>query len=184
FDSGDMLRYISNTLDFTQRTFALLLTGALAAGALIYITSVLYVLKLRTYDIGVFRTLGCSRFYTAALLSLEFAIISLLAFVVAGLAYIATFGTIATAVFDFQYRFNPASWFHSPQEERATAGVYDFINWQRIIEGTQDFVFAPEAGLLQLLVGLLAVMLFTVIIGIIASLFIVRNEPMKTMKEF
>ncbi|MCL1877637.1 MAG: hypothetical protein FWF80_02135, partial [Defluviitaleaceae bacterium] len=31
FDSGDMLRYISNTLDFTQRTFALLLTGALAA---------------------------------------------------------------------------------------------------------------------------------------------------------
>lgn len=169
YDSADMMRYVHHVLDKTAKSFDWILVIAYLISVIFSALIIFYILKERTYDISVFRARGMSRIKTAFLLSSEVFVVLTLAFAAAGVLYYTTYTSVAEFMYYMQDIFvsNDSSfWLDFSPEIMNAARAYEFV---------------ASVNQEELIYGFVAAIIHTIIVGITASLFISRHEPMKTM---
>jgi len=164
-DSTGALRSVIHRLEMTENAFTQLLLIASLISVIFCGFIIFFILKDRTYDIGVFRTKGMSRTKTAVLVSCEILIVSLLASAVAFTLYTITFINIAESIYDTQI---------SPQ--------LNILFWTIEAASIEHEFFLPFAPLVMLF-SFSVMIIFTAVVSLFAVLFISRHEPMKTMTE-
>ncbi|MCL2253990.1 MAG: FtsX-like permease family protein [Lachnospiraceae bacterium] len=171
-DSTGVLSTIIYRLDKTQGAFIRLLTMAIIGNSIFCAFLLFYILKERTYDIGVFRIKGMSKTKTAILFSSEIFTVSVLAFIIAFLLYLTTFEKISA------YFHNLQEFIHSGKS---------VFSWERHVEDSNymnSLEFIISLTSFDILILFLTTVIFSIFIGIAAILFISRHEPMKTMIEY
>ena len=167
-DNFPLQEYLEILVDRINNAFFWLF---LIVGGICIIFSVLVIhfhFKSRAYDIGVFRSRGMSRDKVAILFTCEVLVAAFLAFLFACLIFNISFATVAREVQISQSNymlFNVMASSPSPVASNAVT-QHDFM---------LSFSIVEFAG------GLLAVIAFTAIIGLISTAYIARNEPMKTL---
>jgi len=170
-DSGDTLRFIRQNITNTADAMFRVLSVTLLAGGFFNAVLLFLIFKSRVYDICVFRARGMSRMGVAAFFTVEVGIIALVAYAVAGFLYVNLYTTVLEGV------------------ARIQTGLFNI----GIPTNTTD-VWMNQAfqlrelelytSSLPLLLGFAAVVIFTCLAGIGASLFIARHEPLKTMARY
>lgn len=102
--------------------------------------------------------------------SLEVFASSALAYMAAGFAYVFAFAPLAEAL----YRWQDAN-------IGENVGFRANVNWQAINLVREQYEFSVTISATEFLLGFAMVAVFTLLVGIMATSFIARHEPMKTM---
>jgi len=169
YDSADMMRYVHHVLDRTSNSFHWLLAITYIINVIFCTLIIFYILKDRTYDIGVYRAKGMSLTKVAFTLTSEIIIVSVLSFLAAGILYITTFIYVSNAMYYLQDTFtsNDSSFW------------LDFS--AEVMHAARGYEFSATVGFVELIYGFLATIAHIIIVGFATTLFISRHEPMKTM---
>ena len=167
-DSGDVMRAVLHILESTESSLNRFLVIIVSFGISLCGFIVFFILRERTYDIGVFRIKGMSKGKTAFLLSGEVFVVSAIAFIVAFVIYIITFKQIADSF----------THIGSVIPDYGTVGT--IMNVQNAVLSLE--IFLPLTPFV-FIAGFLATVSLSAIVGLAAVLFISRHEPMKTMTE-
>ena len=170
-DSGAALRFIRQNILNTADALFRVLSLTLLVGGFLNAVLLALILKSRIYDIGVLRARGMSRAGVAAFFTIEAGIISLLAYIAAGILYFNLYETIVQGVARIQ-----AGFFDAP----APAQAADI--WMSQTFQLRELELYTSA--LPLLLGFAAIVVFTGLVGLGAMLFISRHEPLKTMTRY
>lgn len=174
-DSADMMRTIRYIIDKTESSFISLFAIVSVIGGLFGALIIFYALKDRTYDIGVFRVLGMPRIKVTALIVSEILVISVAAAAAAWGLYFIVFAQIA----DFVYKTQGNALITDSILSDIKRTSYD----TSIVIAARDSEFIANANILTLIGSFTAIAVLTLLTGVFAVLFIVRHEPMKTMRE-
>jgi hypothetical protein len=170
FDSLDVMRYVRTIIDRTANSFRwlLLIFGTVS---LVFITLILFhILKMRTYDIGVFRAKGMPRARVSVILALEVFIVFSLAFIAAVSLYFTAFSKVA----GFMYGEMQAAF------SRDSYGLYSI----EAVNAGREYIYTAQTGILEFGMGFAALSLFALALTASVTLFISRHEPMKTMTRY
>jgi putative ABC transport system permease protein len=175
-DSGETLRTVLFIFEETENSFTWFLIIVNIASIIFCILIVFYILKDRTYDIGVFRTRGMSRIKTSVLISSEVFIVLLFAFIIAWVLYINTFINIVGYIYNIQA-------ISMINESFVTGNYKGHVLDNFAYSAARNHAFFLSADLFDLFFIFLIIITFAVIVSFFAVLFISRHEPMKTMTE-
>jgi hypothetical protein len=172
-DSGDEMRAVHYLLNRTGNAFTGFLGVAGGFATVFILLTMFYVLRQRTYDIGVFRARGMSRLRLAFLLSSEFFMVGVLSFAAAAVLFVYTFVPLTRAVHLFQFHL----------ADNDVEGLLYNMNF--IVRGmAREYELAVSASPSHLVLGFAFTVVITVAVAFGVSLYIARHEPMKTMTEF
>ena len=128
-----------------------------------------YNFKARAYEIGVLRSRGLSRKCSALLFTSEILVAALVAFLVAGVFYNISFVPFVSVI-------------QNHQGNDMLLGVLTENRFSiQISNAIRHHDFAVSFSVLEFAGGMLAAAAFAMIIGLISVVYIVRNEPIKTM---
>jgi ABC-type antimicrobial peptide transport system permease subunit len=178
-DSGDILRSVILIFEETEKAFSWLIRIVAVVSILFFILIIFFILKDRTYDIGVFRTRGMSQAKTAVLVSGEIFVVSVFAFLVAWIVYVSTFLNIVEPLFITEGNAMMMESFASSSLDYRGHNLY----WLAFENARLNHELFLPAGLIAFLINFLATVVFSLFVGLVAVLFISRNEPIKTMTE-
>jgi len=171
--SPDMLMFVRHILDRTSEVFTRFTVVVGAVSVVFLSLLVFYILKSRTYDIGVLRCRGMSRTKVSLFFSFEILIVSLLAYITAAVGVVLFFTPLAEAL----YRWQDAVIGDDP-------GFRANINWQAINNVRESYEFTATLSVPEFFAGLGVTLGFALLAGFAAAVFIARHEPMKTMTRF
>jgi len=170
-DSGGIARVFHRILTQTLNSFTWMLGIAGLVCIIFCILLLYYVLKSRTYNIGVLRARGMSRWNISLLLAIETLFVAIIGFLLAAVLYFIFFEPFIRYI-NFQNIFTI---FHN----------WDFLNgsnfWLAQDGFRHAYEFTAPASAFDMLAGLVAIVGFVTIVSFFATLFIARNEPMKTL---
>ena len=172
-DTVDMYRTIQRLFEKTENSFMILLLVSFIIGTIFCSLIIIYVLKDRAYDISVFSLIGMTRIKITALITSEILVISTLAYAAAGWLYHVLFPKIARFVYEWE-----GNVLINDLNTNITATI---TASEDILFNARDAEYFASADLSSAFYGFCAVIVFTLIISLFATLFIARHEPMKMM---
>jgi ABC-type antimicrobial peptide transport system permease subunit len=171
-DSLDIALYVRHVLDRTTDSFMWLLVIIGVISVLFCALLLFHILKSRTYDIGVLMARGMSRIKMAFMLTSETLIVFMFAFAFAVALYFTLYAPISEFIYREQLNFiNRDRSFYSS-------------HYHIVFNAVLDYEFTASVYPSALIYGLIAVVVFTFIVGFAVTLFISRHEPMKIMTRY
>jgi hypothetical protein len=170
-DSANAIRIVRYLSNRTANAMAWFLFIAGTFCVIFILLTMFYLLKQRTYDIGVFRARGMTRLRLAFLFSMDFFMVSVLSFVVATALYITTFVPLTRFIYYTQYLIG------SNTTDGFLYHNFDFNFLNAFTEYELVFTASP----FHLFLGFASVVAFTAIMAFVIALYIAHHEPMKTM---
>jgi len=175
-DSAAMYRAVRLIFKNTESTLMRMLTITGVTAVLFCGLIIIYVLKDRTYDIGVFRVIGMSRVKITALITSEVLTVTALAYGLAGWLYMTAFPAFAGLIYQI--------YGNSLMTDVILNNFASITPDTGVLSAARDIKHFVSADLRGAVYGLLTVMGFTLLVSLSAALFIARHEPMKTMTEY
>ncbi|MCL2285388.1 MAG: FtsX-like permease family protein [Firmicutes bacterium] len=168
-DNMDASRYLYRVLSLYSQNATRLLIGFGMVNVLFCVLLIFYVLKGRTYDIGVLRAKGMSRLRVTSWLTGEIFVVAVLAFSAAVGLYFAAYVPLVEHIYDFQELVVNVDWgFRAPLNSMA-------------VTRARNFEFRTLISPRQLLLGFVATVVLTGLSAFGAVLYVARHEPMKTI---
>jgi len=172
-DSGDRWRVLSFIAGRTRDTVALFmyvvgLVSIVFCGLLCW-----FILKSRTYDIGVFRVLGLSKTGVMRLFALEVFFSCLIAFSIAVIAYFVLLNPLIGFVYDMQLSSAISNW-----------DYFQGVDLGLMSEQLANFSFVIAGGFLPVAFGFVVITILLIIAGGVTWFFVMRNHPMKIMTRY
>jgi putative ABC transport system permease protein len=161
--------YIQNTYDQTARNALTILIIFGGVGLVSSALLIVYILKSRAYDIGVFRSRGLPRVHTAGFITLESLIVSFVAFVAAMVLHTATFEPVASFMHSFALQ--------TVTDEYVQTVGYSF----RYVDLPQFETFSVGLGFAEFALGLAVILIWVTLIGFLSTVYITRFEPIKVL---
>ena len=172
-DSSESINAMRGVLEKTQQSVSKFfsLSGLICLGICLLI--IIFIINSSVYDIGVLRLRGLSKLYTAALSISGILITSLLSYLSACVMYFLSFSQISNKLY------------HSSSIDMFKNLFQGMVpSWNVAVALNDTPYLCTSLSPIELLVGFAAFALFIIFVTFVASLFIVRHEPMKTMVKY
>jgi hypothetical protein len=161
--------YVQSTYDQTARNALTILVIFGGIGLVSSALLMIYILKSRAYDVGVFRSRGLPRVYTAVIITLESLIVSFFAFILAMVLHTATFEPVA-------------AFMHSYAQETVSDEYTETVGYGwRYVDLPQFETFNVSLGFAEFGLGLAIIIIWVTLIGFLSTVYITRFEPIKVL---